>query len=132
MKKDDAVLHNKAGICLLLLRRDADARSEFQHAIKVNKKYAEAYNNLGALYYNPSKYGAAIREYKKAIKLNEENASFHSNLGTAYFSQKDFDHATREYQRAMQIDPEIFQRSPSASASPCGWLPPTILAISTT
>jgi tetratricopeptide (TPR) repeat protein len=113
---ESAVLHNKVGMCLLQLRRDAEARREFQHAIKANKDYAEAYNNLGALYYNNRKYGAAIKEYKKAIKLNDESASFHSNLGGAYFSQKDFDHASREYQRAIQIDPDIFQRQSSASA----------------
>ncbi|HZD93705.1 MAG TPA: tetratricopeptide repeat protein [Candidatus Sulfotelmatobacter sp.] len=116
-KGDTAVLHNKIGICLLLLRRDSEARREFQQALKLDKNYPEVYNNLGALYYNSRKYGSAIREYKKAIKLNEENASFHSNLGTAYFSQKDFDRATREYQRAMKIDPGIFERSPSGGVS---------------
>jgi tetratricopeptide (TPR) repeat protein len=117
IKKDDtAVLHNKVGMCLLQLRRDAEAKKEFQHAIKFNKDYAEAYNNLGALYYNSRKYGAAIREYKKAIKLNEESASFHSNLGGAYFSQKDFDRAAKEYQRAIELDPEIFQRQSSSAA----------------
>lgn len=115
-KADSAVLHNKIGMCLLQLRRDVDAKREFQHAIKSNKDYAEAYNNLGALYYNARKYGAAIREYKKAIKLNEESASFHSNLGGAYFSQKDFDRAAREYQRAIQLDPDIFLRQSSAAA----------------
>ena len=115
-KTDNAVLHNKIGMCLLQLRRDADARREFLHAIKANKDYPEAYNNLGALYYNSRKYGAAVREYKKAIKLNGENASFHSNLGGAYFSEKDFDRATREYQRAIAIDPDIFQRQSSSSA----------------
>lgn len=113
---DTAILHNKVGMCLLQLRRDSDAKKEFQHAIKENKDYAEAYNNLGALYYNLRKYNAAIREYKKAIKLNDDSASFHSNLGGAYFSQKDFDRATREYQRAIQIDPDIFQRQSSAAA----------------
>ena len=113
---ESAVLHNKIGMCLLQLRRDSEARKEFQRAIKGNKDYAEAYNNLGALYYNLRKYGAAIREYKKAIKLNDESASFHSNLGGAYFSQKDFERASREYQRAIQIDPDIFQRQSSASA----------------
>jgi tetratricopeptide (TPR) repeat protein len=117
MKKgDSAILHNKVGMCLLQLRRDSEAKKEFQRAIKENKEYAEAYNNLGALYYNLRKYGAAIKEYKKAIKLNDESASFHSNLGGAYFSQKDFDRASREYQRAIQIDPEIFQRQSSAAA----------------
>jgi tetratricopeptide (TPR) repeat protein len=113
---NNAVLHNKIGMCFLQLRRDLQAKKEFQHAIKANKDYAEAYNNLGALYYNLRKYGSAIREYKRAIKLHEENASFHSNLGGAYFSQKDFDRATKEYQRAIQLDPEIFQRQSSAAA----------------
>lgn len=113
---DNAILHNKVGMCLLQLRRDSEARKEFQHAIKENKDYAEAYNNLGALYYNLRKYGSAIREYKKAIKLNDDSASFHSNLGGAYFSQKDFDRAAKEYQRAIEIDPDIFQRQSSASA----------------
>jgi tetratricopeptide (TPR) repeat protein len=115
-KSDNAVLHNKIGMCLLQLRRDSEAKKEFQHSIKGNKAYPEAYNNLGALYYNNRKYGAAIREYKKAIKLNEENASFHSNLGGAYFSQKDFDRAAKEYQRAIELDPDIFHRQSSSAA----------------
>lgn len=116
-KQDSAVLHNKAGICLLLLRRNSDARKEFHEALKLDKSYPEAYNNLGALAYNERKFGSAVKEYKKAIKLNDVNASFHSNLGTAYFSEKDFNRATREYQRAMEIDPAIFDRSPSGGVS---------------
>lgn len=115
-KSDNAVLHNKIGMCLLQLRRDTEARREFSHAIRQNKNYAEAYNNLGALYYNSKRYGAAAREYKKAIKLNALNASFHSNLGGAYFSLKDFDRAVKEYQQAIKLDPDIFQRQ-SASAA---------------
>lgn len=116
-KQDSAVLHNKAGISLLLLRRDSEARKEFQASIKDDKKYPEAYNNLGALFYNERKYGSAIKEYKRAIKLSDDNASFHSNLGTAYFSEKNFDRATQEYQRAMAIDPTIFERSISGGVS---------------
>jgi tetratricopeptide (TPR) repeat protein len=116
-KQDSAILHNKTGISLLLLRRDAEARKEFDQAIKIDKDYPEAYNNLGALFYNSRRFGAAIKEYKKAIKLSEENASFHSNLGTAYFSQRDTKHAAREYQRAMEIDPGIFDRSPSGGVA---------------
>ena len=116
-KADSAALHNKIGISLLLLRRDSESRREFERAVHMDKNYPEAYNNLGALYYNGHRFGAAVKEYKKAIKLSSENASFHSNLGTAYFSEKDFEGATREYQRAMQIDPGIFDRQPSGGVS---------------
>jgi tetratricopeptide (TPR) repeat protein len=116
-KSDTSVLHNKTGISLMLLRRDQEAKKEFQRSIKQDKQYSEAYNNLGALYYNQHKWGAAIKEYKKAIALNESSASFHNNLGTAYFAQKDFDRAVKEYQRAMALDPQIFERQASGGAS---------------
>jgi tetratricopeptide (TPR) repeat protein len=116
-KSETAVLHNKTGISLFLLRRDSEARKEYERAIRQDKEYPEAHNNLGALYYNSRKYGSAVREYKKAIKLNEDNASFHKNLGTAYFGQKDFDAASREYTRAMQLDPAVFERQPSGGVS---------------
>ncbi len=116
-KKDSAALHNKIGISLLLLRRDREAKKEFERSIRMDKKYAEPRNNLGALYYNTRHFGSAIKQYKKAIKLNDENASFHSNLGTAYFSEKDFDSATKEYQRAMAIDPQIFERQTSGGVA---------------
>ncbi len=116
-KSDTAVLHNKVGISLLLLRRDKEAKKEFQNAIRLDKAYAEAYNNLGALYYNIHRWGSAIKEYKKAIKLEDASASFHSNLGTAYFSQKDFSRAVKEYQRAMNLDPQIFDRQASGGVT---------------
>jgi tetratricopeptide (TPR) repeat protein len=116
-KSDTSVLHNKAGISLMMLRRDAEAKKEFQHAIKLDKDYSEAYNNLGALYYNMHRWGSAVKEYKKAISLNESSASFHNNLGTAYFAQRDFDRAVKEYQRAMALDPQIFERQASGGAS---------------
>jgi tetratricopeptide (TPR) repeat protein len=116
-KSDTSLLHNKTGISLLLLRRDAEAKKEFQRSIKLDKNYSEAYNNLGALYYNMHKWGSAVKEYKKAIALNETSASFHNNLGTAYFAEKDFDRAVKEYQRAMALDPQIFERQASGGAS---------------
>ena len=79
--------------------------------------YAEAYNNMGALYYRIQRYGPAVREYRRALKISEANASFHSNLGTAYFSQKNYSAATREYARAMELDPTIFEHQTSGGVA---------------
>jgi tetratricopeptide (TPR) repeat protein len=116
-KADSAVLHNKMGIALFLLRRDAEAKKEYERSIHLNKEYAEPHNNLGALYSGLGKIGSAVKEYKRAIKLSDGNAVFHKNLGTAYFRQKDFEATTREYTRAMQLDPSVFDSKSSGGVS---------------
>jgi len=107
-KTENAVLHNKIGICLIQLQRYNDSKKEFERAVKVDANYAEAHNNLGAADYQLRRFGAAVKEYNRAIKLNDTSAHFHSNLGSAYFSRKEFDKATREYHRALELDPAIF------------------------
>src|SRR5258708_6655598 len=50
-KSPSAVLHNKLGVCLIQLSRFSDARKQFEVAVKMDGKYAEAHNNLGVTYY---------------------------------------------------------------------------------
>lgn len=110
-KADSPVLHDKAGIAELQMMRHEEARREFERAIKMDKQYAEAYNNLGVIAYFHKKYGKANKLYKKAIEIREENASFHSNYGAALFAEKEYDRAFKEYSRALHIDPEIFDHT---------------------
>ncbi|HLQ50118.1 MAG TPA: tetratricopeptide repeat protein [Terriglobales bacterium] len=110
-KADSAVLHNKVGITYLQMMRKNEAKREFERALKLNKEYAEPYNNLGALeYYFNHNYGKAIKQYQQAIKLKDDSASFYSNLGTAYFAQKKYEQAAQEYTKALALDPDIFER----------------------
>ncbi len=109
-----AVLLNKAGIAYLQLTRYKDAKKYFERALKADKTYAEAYNNLGVISYIQKKYGRAVKHYRKALELREDAASFHSNLGTAYFARREFDKAIAEYNRALQLDPEVFDRRSQA------------------
>jgi tetratricopeptide (TPR) repeat protein len=109
-KADSAELHNKTGIAHLQLFQLKIAEKEFNRAIKMNRNYAEALNNLGVVFYMRKKYDKAIKEYAKALKLSETSASFHSNLGMAYFETKAFDEATVEFMRALELDPHIFER----------------------
>ena len=116
-KSNTAALHNKAGVCWIQMARYAEARKEFEQAIKMDNTYPEAHNNLGVTYYQMRQYGGAVKEYRKAIKLRETAASFHMNLGSAYFSRKDYEDASREFVRALQIDPMVFDPQPSGGVS---------------
>jgi tetratricopeptide (TPR) repeat protein len=124
-------LLNKIGIVQLQLAHYGEARKSFEAAIRMNRGYADAHNNLGVDYYlqesakltaklragaQPSSwtsgdFGRAVREYRKAIKLQEDSASFYSNLGTAYFAKKDFAKAVESYTHALALDPDVFEHT---------------------
>jgi tetratricopeptide (TPR) repeat protein len=110
-KENSAVTWNKMGITLLQMGRDDEARKSFDKAVKLDKTYPDAINNLGVISYKRKKYSNAIKQYKKAISLRETMASFHSNLGAAYFSKKELSRAVGEYQRAFQLDPTVFEHN---------------------
>ena len=116
----DAILWNKLGMTELVIGSGAQgfertsrfnsARMDFERATKLKKDYAEAFNNLGVVYYQRGEYNKAISRYKSAIAIRD-SASFHSNLGSVYFAQKKLPLAMNEYMLALQLDPEVFERS---------------------
>src|SRR5205814_7583285 len=64
---NSARLLNKIGITELMMQRYRDARKSFDHALKADRKFADAYNNRGVVYYELQKYGPAIKDYRRAI-----------------------------------------------------------------
>lgn len=114
-KKPSAVLYNKRGMAKAVAMRFDEARKDYERATKLDKTYAEAENNLGAMLYYQKKFNPAIKHYKKAIAI-ERRATFFSNLGTAYFARKDYKNAQSNYQIAIEIDPEVFERQRSRTA----------------
>jgi tetratricopeptide (TPR) repeat protein len=107
--KNSAVLANKAGIAYQQLGQLDKARKQYERALKLNPRYAEAQNNLGTVYYANKGYRRAIDNYRKALAVMPDSASFHMNLGTAYFARKREKDAVDEYQKAMSIDPDVFE-----------------------
>lgn len=115
-KQPTAPLYNKRGMSKAGMMRFEDARKDFERALKLDKTYAEAENNIGAMLHYQRKLGPAIKHYKKAIAL-DQRATFYSNLGTAYFAQKDYKKAQQNYQTALQLDPDVFERQRSRTAT---------------
>lgn len=103
-------LLNKIGLTELEMRNIVLARACFQRAVKLNKKNAEAWNNLGAVEYLNGASSSAITDYKKATKLDKSEGVFHANLATAYFEKKDYESARTEIAIALKLDPGVFER----------------------
>ena len=136
-KANTAQLWNKIGITELQTGKIKDAGKSFEHSMRLDPKFPEAYNNRGAVYYITGaqeqakaeqahksvphgaikNYEKAVKEYLRAMELHEENASYHSNLGTVYFALKKFPEAMNEYARALQLDPEVFEHRSTAGVA---------------
>jgi tetratricopeptide (TPR) repeat protein len=110
-KPSSAQILNKMGIVDLQSMHLREARKNFERAIKVDSRYADAQNNLGVVFYEAKNYGKAIKCYQKAIDLREDAASYYSNLGAAFFARKQFEKASYSYGKALQLDPDVFERT---------------------
>jgi tetratricopeptide (TPR) repeat protein len=108
--KNSAILWDKIGIAYHQLGDLNDALKAYEHAIKLDKKYADAINNVGTVFYAEKKYRSAISRYNKALQFAPESASIWSNLGTAYYARGKFELMTQAYTKALQLDPEVFEK----------------------
>lgn len=109
---DSAVVWNKLGIAYQHMYALDAAKLQYEKALTINPKYAEALNNLGTVFYGKQDYHKAEKYYRKAIKLKPNSASFYSNLGTAYFADHNFKKGLRAYRKAFSIDPQVFIGDP--------------------
>jgi len=107
----NAVLLNKIGISQLQLHRYKEAKKTFELSIRTDKNYANAYANLGVVYYEEASFAKSIRNYAKAILLDNNEAVFYSNRAAALFAKKEFAKASMDYAKAVELDPDILERS---------------------
>jgi tetratricopeptide (TPR) repeat protein len=85
-----------------------EARRDYEHALHIRPGYAEALNNLGAIYYARKNYKKAIHYYRKAIAINPQSPTIYSNLGTAWFARGKSQQGLEAYRTAFALDPTVF------------------------
>jgi tetratricopeptide (TPR) repeat protein len=107
--QSSAILWNKIGIAYHQLGQLEAAKKSYEHAVKLDKKYADAINNEGTVFYAQKKFRTAIARYTKALTISPGSASFWSNLGTAWYARGKFEEMTKAYARALQLDPDVFE-----------------------
>ena len=119
LQKDrkNAMLYNKLGMTELKNNDLTSARSDFERAAKYNKRFGDALNNIGAVYFLQRNFDRAAKYFKKAVALEETRATFHVNLGAAWFGQKKIERAIAEYSRAVELDPDALIRSQTAGVA---------------
>jgi len=79
----------------------------FEKAIEANPAFAEAYNNLGIIYYYDFKDAEkAIGLFKKTVDIQPDFAGAYNNLGSAYRNIGKIEQALEAYKKAIEIKPD--------------------------
>ncbi|MCZ7380031.1 MAG: tetratricopeptide repeat protein [Candidatus Methanoperedens sp.] len=83
---------------------------DYNKAIELNPKYAEAYNNRGAVYIYSNEFDKAIKDYNKAIELDPKFASGYQNLAEMYILRNKHNDSLAVAQKSLEISKEIIDR----------------------
>jgi Flp pilus assembly protein TadD len=104
-KDDFAYAHFELGYAYTALGRSKEARPEYERALQLDPKMAEAALNLGILLLNEEPQ-AAVAALAKAVELRPTESRPRALLGLAYEKSADFKNATSAYEGALALDPQ--------------------------
>jgi tetratricopeptide (TPR) repeat protein len=97
-------------------RSDWDgAIAEFSRVIRIDPKYAMAYNNRGAAYNGKNDWDRAIADFTEAISLDPNYAAAYRHRAYAYMQKGNYTQARTDVNRALQINPN-YQNAKDLSA----------------
>ena len=86
-----------------------EAKINYDKAIKLNKKYVDAYLNRGISLNKLNKYDEAIKDLKIVLKENPLNAKAYNGLGNVFKSNNQFNKALENYEKAVSIQPNYLE-----------------------
>jgi cytochrome c-type biogenesis protein CcmH/NrfG len=78
----------------------------FKARTSENPKDAEAWVQLGHLYFDAGQAEQSIEAYEKALAIQPQNANVWTDLGVMYRRSGEPEKAVAAFDRAMQIDPD--------------------------
>jgi Flp pilus assembly protein TadD len=102
---DNARAHNHLGHAYASAGRDADARREFETALRLNPGSPEALHNLGALLARHDEHEQAIAAFRRAAELAPALPHVHGNLGLALLHAGHPEEAVAYLDRAIEREP---------------------------
>jgi tetratricopeptide (TPR) repeat protein len=105
LNPDDKESLNAIGLIYLLKLEDYPRAIEyFERALRIDKSFSEAFNNLGYAYEKMERFNDAIIAYKSALlnPLYKSAEKAFNNLGRAYYRLKRYSEAIEAYKESLR------------------------------
>src|SRR5262245_48805406 len=99
--------HYELGNTLYLQGKMAEAIGEYSDAIRLNPRFAEAYNNLALAVLAQGDVDGAIKHLSTARRLKPDYAKAALNLGTILYRQGRVKEAIDYFNEAARLDPSL-------------------------
>jgi tetratricopeptide (TPR) repeat protein len=93
------------------------AIADFNEAIKLDPKFALAYNNRGQAYFFIKDNDRAIADQNDAIRLDPKFVEAYNDRGTVYFWKNEYDRAILDQSDAIRLDPKFARAYSNRGAS---------------
>jgi protein O-GlcNAc transferase len=106
--QDSARLRTLLGWSLYRTGDSARAKTEFERALKIDPRDANAYfahEGLGWIAYKAADYGGAIKAFNESLRLVPGYHNAHSGLGWAYLGKREFTRAEDNFTAALTRAP---------------------------
>jgi tetratricopeptide (TPR) repeat protein len=94
----------------------------YSKAIKINPKFAKAYNNRGIAYMWKKQYDNAVADFNKAIEFDPKNGKAYNNRAIVYSYQGETDKALKDLKKAkslgIEVNPKFLKEIEEIPATP--------------
>lgn len=88
-------------------KRNAEAINDFNKAIELNSRNADAYCNRGVLFMNEKRNDEAINDFNKVLELKPHYAKAYCNRGTVFMNENNNDKAINDFNKAIELKPDL-------------------------
>jgi DNA-binding winged helix-turn-helix (wHTH) protein/TolB-like protein/Tfp pilus assembly protein PilF len=86
----------------------ANAEREFQRALELDPKFANAHHWYGLGLSFIGRHQEALVHLERAVELDPLNLKYNANLGQGYINARQYDRALDQLNKTLQMDPKFF------------------------